>query len=191
MATQTISSILAVEPWYYDGDRQCIKFRVDGTGEIWDGHETAFTLAASFDWRALNPTALDEQLAITGSRTAKTLTHLSLEITSTERRCPCPPGWNFDENTLERIRMTTSRFKEGAFQPRTFSVRLESGRFAKPFMEDHGGVEKFGDQARSYALRLVFDRCPWPSLEQYINGSIWRDKMKVARTRWASSYHAS
>ncbi|KAJ5152394.1 hypothetical protein N7492_010689 [Penicillium capsulatum] len=34
MATQTIRSILAAEPWYYSGDRQYIKFRVDGTGEV-------------------------------------------------------------------------------------------------------------------------------------------------------------
>ena len=34
MATQTVRSILAAEPWYYSGDRQCIKFRVDGTGEV-------------------------------------------------------------------------------------------------------------------------------------------------------------
>lgn len=149
--------------------------------EIWDGHETAFTLAASFDWRALNQTVLDELPAITGGRTTKTLAHLSLEITLTERRCPCPQGWNFDENTLERIRMTQSGFRESAFQPRTFSVRLESGRFAKPYMEDHGGVEKFGDQADSYALRLVFDRCPWPLLEEYIGGSIWGDKKEVTR----------
>ncbi|KAJ5092138.1 hypothetical protein NUU61_007008 [Penicillium alfredii] len=157
MATQTIRSILAAEPWYYSGDRQCIKFRVDGTGEIWDGHETAFTLAASFDWKVLNSPVLEEQPAITGGRTAKTLAHLSMEITLTERRCPCPRGWNFDEKTLERIRMTSSTFKDSAFQPKTFSVRLEAGRFAKPFMEDHGGVKGFGDQAHSYALRLVFD----------------------------------
>lgn len=149
--------------------------------QIWDGHETAFTLAASFDWRALNPTVLDDRVTITGGRTAKTLAHVSLEISLTERRCPCPPGWNFDENTLERIRASRSKFKETAFQPRTFSVRLESGRFAKPFMEDHGGVQSFGDQAHSYALRLVFDRCPWPLLEEYIGGSIWGDKKEVTR----------
>lgn len=34
MATQKVRSILAAEPWYYSGDRQCIKFRVDGTGEV-------------------------------------------------------------------------------------------------------------------------------------------------------------
>ena len=151
--------------------------------QIWDGHETAFTLAASFDWKVLNSPVLDEQPAITGGRTAKTLAHLSMEITLTERRCPCPEGWNFDENILERIRMTSSTFKDSAFQSKTFSVRLESGRFAKPFMEDHGGVKEFGDQAHSYALRLVFDRCPWPTPEEHINGSssIWWYQRKMTR----------
>ena len=77
--------------------------------------------------------------------------------------------------------MTTSSFGEGAFQPKTLTVRLESGRFAKPFMEDHGGVKKFGDQAHSYALRLIFDRCPWPLAEDYIGGPIWSNKTEVTR----------
>lgn len=65
--------------------------------------------------------------------------------------------------------MKSSRFKEGAFQPKTFTVHLESGRFAKPFMEDTGSVKSFGDQAHSYALRLVFDKCPWPLSEEFID----------------------
>jgi hypothetical protein len=34
MKTPTISSILAAEPWYYDDDRRCVKFRADGAGEV-------------------------------------------------------------------------------------------------------------------------------------------------------------
>jgi hypothetical protein len=140
--------------------------------QLWDGHETAFTMAASFDWKALNHTVLDEEVQATRGRAATTLAHISMEITLTERRCPCPPGWNFDEKTLEHIRMTSSGFKQGAFRPRIFTLRLESGRFPKPFMEDHGGVESFGDQAYSYGLRLVFDKCPWP-LPEDIDGRLW------------------
>ncbi|KAJ5833223.1 hypothetical protein N7474_001534 [Penicillium riverlandense] len=178
---QDIKSILAAEPWYYDEDRRCVKFYTDGTGEIWDGHETAFILGACFDWKALNPTVLDEQPTITQGATPKTLAHISLEITLTDRRCPCPKGWNFDEKTLERIRMSRSSFKESAFQPRTFTVRIESGTFAKPFMEDHGGVKSFGDFAHKYALRLVFDRCPWPLPEEYIGGSVRMTDERLVR----------
>lgn len=126
-------------------------------------------MASWFDWKALNPTDLDGEVQFTTGRAVKTLAYISMEITFTERRCPCPPGWNFDAKTLEHIRMKGSRFKEGAFQPKTFTVRLESGRFLKPFVEDHGGVERFEGQAYSYALRLVLDKCPWPLPEECID----------------------
>ena len=129
-------------------------------------------MAAWFDWKALNPTVLDEEVQVATMRAAKTLAYINIELTLTERRCACPPGWDFDENTLEHIRMKSSRFKEGAFQPKTYTIYLESGRFPKPFIEDTGLMKSFGDQAYCYALRLVFDQCPWPLREDYI-GSWW------------------
>lgn len=119
-------------------------------------------MAASFDWKALNPTVLDEEVRATTGRATKTLAHVSMEITLTDRRCPCPPSWNLNEKTLEHIRLKKTRFKDVAFQPKTFTVRLESGRFPLPFMEDSCGVERFSDYAYSYALRLEFEKCPWP-----------------------------
>lgn len=58
---------------------------------------------------------------------------------------------------------------------------MESGTFAKPFMEDHGGVKTFGDQAHNYALRLVFDGCPWPLPEEYIGDSIRMNEERPVR----------
>jgi hypothetical protein len=51
-------------------------------------------------------------------------------------------------------------FTEDAYRPQTYTVRLESGHFALPFMVEHYHQTRFPGNAE-YALRLVFDKSPY------------------------------
>ncbi|KAJ5812045.1 hypothetical protein N7474_008346 [Penicillium riverlandense] len=135
----SILSILTARPWFYDHNLSFIRFRTDGTGEIWYAGEMFVTVANEFDWKALNPQALKETIHISRGRNVQHLAQLSVEITLTERR---------PRRDEERARILLKTFQDGkypftdsAFRPKTFTVRLEEGKFPLPFTDDHGGPE--------------------------------------------------
>lgn len=61
--------------------------------------------------------------------------------------------------------------------PKTYTVRLESGRFAMPVMMDLYGKEDFTGSRRS-RLRLVFDKSPYRPRQEWKRERFGIDSMK-------------
>lgn len=136
------------------------------------------TVANEFDWKVLNPQALEETIDIPGRRNVRRrhLAYLSVEITLTERL-----PYRDEERVRTLLKGPTvgkcHPFKDIAFRPKTYTLRLDLGRFILPWGDDQGGPLEF-PYAYEYGLRLVFDKSPYPPPPEWErpdqSGYIWR-----------------
>ena len=123
---------------------------------MFDGGEQHYKFAKLFKWKTLNLNALEQTICIRRNRNPQNIAYLSLEITLTER-LPDREIWG---KALDVFKKEKYPFTEDAYRPQTYTVRLESGRFALPFMVEHYHQTRFPDSPE-YALRLVFDKSPY------------------------------
>jgi hypothetical protein len=119
------------------------------------GADLVPVFARGFDWKALNTPALEHRISIPNSNNTRYLAHLSLAITITDRE-PLPEYYT-DKDRAKRT--AYNDLNEEGLQPKTYTVRLESGRFPMPYLMDLYGKEDLEGLARS-RLRLVFDKFP-------------------------------
>jgi hypothetical protein len=110
----------------------------------------------------------------------QTIAYLSLEITLTERL----PDQEYWGKALKEFKNEKYPFTEDAYRPQTYTVRLESGRFALPFMVEHYHQTRFPGHAE-YALRLGFDKSPYHQKVQDNRPRGWKNS-----TEETPYYHA-
>lgn len=118
------------------------------------------TVFHEFNWKALDPKALEQ--TIYDSRRSSTgvecLSYLSVEIELTDRLALRDE--RFGKMLKEITPEHQNPFTEGAFRPKTYTIRLERGAFVLPFIAGSGkGVQN----EPKYSLRLVFDQSPYPA----------------------------
>lgn len=132
-----------------------------------------------FDWKTLNPQALEQVIDMSG-RGVECLAYLSIEITMTDRLALR------DERFGEMLKKITPHrripFTEGAFRPKTYTIRVERGAFDIPWLVDYGDAES-RRLCPQYSLRLVFDLSPYPA------SRVWKVACRRPCYRGALSYN--
>ena len=107
---------------------------------------------------------LDHTISISGDTRKKPhiIAQISIEMTLTKRRISKLCG--LGDTDTHKAAINESRLTEDAFQPKSYTVRLEKGVFLRP-----------GDAMRQinpsdsskFALRLVFDPSPYPPQQEW------------------------
>lgn len=182
---EALCSILCREErWtYHESDNRFIKFNKDGSGEVctssvalyhsslgrvltlkwklWCRVGLPFFIAAELEWKSLSPPQPDEIVEAAGARWTRKphfMGQLNLEITLTKRLAPGLPSW------LAKG-VNDYRLFDDAFRTKRFTARIERGNFKEPSWAG------FGDEYESlmprYALRLLFDKSPYPPRDEW------------------------
>ncbi|CAI7679009.1 unnamed protein product [Penicillium pancosmium] len=160
---ETLFSILTTERWLHNDITSFIVFQPNGTGHLLFGGDAAPSFVRGFDWKALNAPALEEIINVPTSNSTRILAHLSLEITITNYD-PFPEYYG--ERNRPAVRTEYNDLNEEGMLPKTYTVRLESGRFPMPYMMDLYGKEDFLGFPGS-RLRLAFDKSPYRPWQEW------------------------
>jgi hypothetical protein len=119
-----------------------------------------YFIVAELEWKSLSSPQPDqvETTGATGPRSPQLLGQLNLEITLSKKLVK--------ELLTSKSRLPTTMnemfLSDDAFRPKLFTVRIEKGNFIAP-----SGIG-FKDSPRErYALRLLFDKSPYPPREEW------------------------
>ncbi|TFL04953.1 hypothetical protein BDV98DRAFT_601401 [Pterulicium gracile] len=170
----TLVSILCKEPWTWDSmNANEITFNVDGTGKLICRIELNVWIAAIFTWSTTTPeiapgTTPHDQPSTGGS---SHLSQLPITITLTKDRIPTLGSADMSNYTINEALLT-----DDAFLPKSYIVSLEKGRFITAF--DQLGEPRRLEYTPEYALRLTFDRSPYPPREEWRRPEGAPDAMK-------------
>ncbi|KAI0392218.1 hypothetical protein F5Y17DRAFT_460111 [Xylariaceae sp. FL0594] len=199
---EALESILcAEEKWSFDPEGRYIKLNTDGTGELWCRCNFNYWIAAEIEWERVDgtddanipnnilnnnnnnnnsntTTTTPTQVSTTKSLKPQELGTISLHLTLRKRI----PSW---ARTSVLSKSSSMLNELDAFDtPRTYVVRMEKGNFVKPCAVGYGSDE----EEERFALRIVFDRSPYPPRAQWRNpdggpdsGRFWDHVEFVAR----------
>ncbi|KAI0598769.1 hypothetical protein F4775DRAFT_554264 [Biscogniauxia sp. FL1348] len=150
----TFSSLLC-RTWIWDPNHWCaIKFKADGTGELTCRVEFNLYVAAEFDWKP-QPSSQALDSVINPDTNQALLAEYNLELTLTKRRIP-----SLGNTSTEGAQINEAHLTDAAFVPKTYTIRLEKGRF--PVSRNVSVWANWW-----YGLRIVFDKSPFPPLEEW------------------------
>ncbi|RDK38958.1 hypothetical protein M752DRAFT_329516 [Aspergillus phoenicis ATCC 13157] len=159
--TDTVLSILC-GTWNLDSEEEMqMIFYENGTGELILRHIFNAWIAAETEWKSLGPQPLD-QISVSDSDTtsqteAQVLAHFNLEITLTKRAITT-------RGSTDDYILNEENLINAAFLPKRYSVRLEKGSFKTAFERAAVPVRPW---RQSYAYQLVFDKSPYPPLNEW------------------------
>ncbi|KAK7756301.1 hypothetical protein SLS62_001527 [Diatrype stigma] len=179
---ETLATVLCEDRWQMDSERRSyITFRPDGTGDIVLRRDIPVFICAVIEWRAVTPSSLDSvnlldlnKLDADGSASlppSVVASEFEIEITMTKRR---PASWG---TKVEKMHINEEQLTEDAFAPKRYRVALEKGEFRS--REDlarfggdgagsgSGAPKPMPGWADKFALRLVFDKSPYPPREEW------------------------
>ncbi|KAJ5600754.1 hypothetical protein N7450_001821 [Penicillium hetheringtonii] len=152
----TVLDLLTADYWNVKNASNRIIFRNDGTGELWHQPDQTASIAAGFNWRALDPPCLNENVAkgtIKGKNRASSLT---IELTLVKG------GRSSLDQGVEQI-SAENEFHDEAFIRKTFTIRLNPTYFRT-------GKNQEIPRSLVYSYALVFDRSPYPPPDE------WKDR---------------
>ncbi|KZF26976.1 hypothetical protein L228DRAFT_243538 [Xylona heveae TC161] len=161
---ETLLSILTGEmEWFWDTECNWITFKKDGTGHLRCGAGLCIFISADFEWKLVNPDFLDQvhDTTVTTSNRRKEhsqlISQFDVEITLFKRRPElfCDPRWI-------SIPINDYNLGDEAFRPKRYTIRLEKGNFFSP-----GCVQQGTEWDPWYALRLTFDKSPYPPKQEW------------------------
>lgn len=118
-------------------------------------------IAAEFDWVG-EEESIDQRVRVgeDAPRKPRLLGQFSIQMTLTTRRLePFRAGDRFADYQINELCLT-----DDAFMTRSFTVRLEKGCFMTP---QDARVGRPNLLTRYYELRLLFDKSPYPELENW------------------------
>ncbi|KAI0202314.1 hypothetical protein F4808DRAFT_449720 [Astrocystis sublimbata] len=165
MTTNALSFILSLEEeWHFDADGKSIRFNEDGTGELECRCNLNYWILAEFEWKdhpspgsAVTQSDAPTKNAI---NQPKLLRQDDIEITLTKRIPKSARRWA--EANPSGAESMNKNLTDGAYRPKTYTVRLERGNFIQPAYI--GSQNK--DMPR-YELRLLFDKSPYPPRSEW------------------------
>ena len=132
-------------------------------------------IAAEFEWKAQRPESLEQVIdlnSISGTRRNPHLISLfDIELTLTKRRTPRLSTPETQPWQINELRLT-----DDAFLPKRYTIRLEKGNFLAP--ADNISESKNEFMSR-YALRLVFDKSPYPPRHEWKQPEEGPDGLKM------------
>ncbi|KAK8142225.1 hypothetical protein G3M48_009136 [Beauveria asiatica] len=177
---ETLLSVLCSEPWRWDSFASSeITFNPDGTGELTCRAELNIWIAAEIEWKAQNAACLQQQISTSQQDAAASLAAgpIEIELTLTKRRIPrfggaaaaadvSSSGHGINQEVLE----------DGAFLPKTYTLRLEQGQFhAQSYTPQPGQAPH---NTPRFQLRLTFDPSPLPPREEWLRPERAPDSMR-------------
>jgi hypothetical protein len=118
-------------------------------------------IALELEWKSLSspqPGQVVETASATRRRSPQLLGQLNLEITLTKRLVQDLDPSIMRQNTI----MNEHSLSDDAFRAKSFTVRIEKGNFTEP-----SWVGFKGSYRPRYALRLLFDKSPYPPREEW------------------------
>lgn len=136
------------------------------------GIEHNVLIAAEIDWKPLGDcsTVLEQVIDMSTDFQVS----LDVEMTLTKRFLPIFPH-------ISSERVNEANLIDAAFQPKIYKLELAKGRFAMPdwlHWEGKTFSPPRDDPEIWFGLRLVFDKSPYPPLEEWIEesnyGGPWR-----------------
>ena len=145
------------------------------------GAELAPVFGRGFDWKVLNAQALESPISVPNSDSQCTLAHLSLELTINDYD-PYIEYKNIDHYAK---RTSFNDLSDEGMKPKTYTVRLQSGRFPRPVMLDLYDKENFEGE-RGFRLRLVFDQTPYRPAKEWKGERLVLREMKRDPTIFVS-----
>jgi hypothetical protein len=118
-------------------------------------------IALELKWKSLSPPQPDqvvETASATRTRSPQLLGQLNLEITLTKRLAQGVDPSMIRKSTI----LNEHSLLDDAFRAKSFMVRIEKGNFTEPIW-----VGSKGSYRPRYALRLLFDKSPYPPPEEW------------------------
>lgn len=119
-------------------------------------------LGADIQWTCSDPESLSKVIDVPKNRGLQHLAQFNINMTI--ERHPVPIFYSAGPHKFHPERALA----EAAFQPKSFTVRLEKGVFPTPICAKN---PKDDIHARKYALRLVFDSSSYPPPEEWTDES--------------------
>jgi hypothetical protein len=115
-------------------------------------------IGAEFDWKATDESL--NRIVEIGSHDGhkghpQLLGQFNIELTLTKRRT----GF-FRSGQLQYAKINEACLTEDAFRPKVYTIRLEKGNFITP---NDARARMEDNLTERFALRLVFDKSPYPS----------------------------
>ncbi|KAI9683733.1 MAG: hypothetical protein M1822_005923 [Bathelium mastoideum] len=177
---EALSSILSgEEQWSFYAGSLDIKFRKDGRGELWCRNEFNYWILAELRWKSLKSSNSDQDMASTWAKTPRLLGQLDIEITLINQLPKCAEGTALSS----RPNLNADTLVDDAFQPKSYTIKIERGNFIEPCCIGYTNL-----QESRFALRLVFDKSPYPPRSEWKEpeggpdgGQFWDIKEFVAR----------
>ncbi|KAE9368312.1 hypothetical protein N431DRAFT_485870 [Stipitochalara longipes BDJ] len=184
---EALCSILSGEDqWSFDQEGRSIKFNPDGTGELWCRCNFNYWIASELEWKSIKlpnsvrpPAQVVETASASQNKGPHFLGQLHLEITLIKRL----PEWARDSGLSKGTMLNERGLTDDAFRPKSYNIRIEKGHFVEP---SYIGVST--EYKTRFALRLLFDRSPYPPRSQWREpergpdgGRFWDHKEFVGR----------
>ncbi|KAH6681491.1 hypothetical protein B0J14DRAFT_576510 [Halenospora varia] len=170
--SHTLLSILCSDRWRWDSaGYSAIVFNADHTGELKCASDNSYFMGAKFEWKAKDPNTRCWQA--TSTDLSQLQCQFAIEITLQKQD---------NEGTCESVQtdpayaflphLQTSRLTDDAFLPKTYTLRLEKGRFTTQCDRLYGGKTWYGAKklhpwATWFSFKLIFDPSPYPPRKQW------------------------
>ncbi|KAI2631042.1 hypothetical protein GGR54DRAFT_182694 [Hypoxylon sp. NC1633] len=164
---EALCSMLCREDrWCFDTEGRSIKFNSDSTGELWCRCNFNYWIAADFEWKTIESSGdlsrnaeMPSQVAnATQKNSPELLGQLDLEITLSKRLPNRVETSILKKSTIINEKSLT----DDAFQPKSYTVRIERGNFVEPCTIGYPNSDK-----SRYAFRLLFDKSPYPPRSEW------------------------
>jgi len=140
-------------------------------GKLCAGGGFCWSILSEFEWNSTAIEHLDDNQTPQGHQSPHLLGQLSLEITLTKR---LPP---FARKKHEKNTMVNEGSLTGdAFQPKSFTVRIEQGNFSTPARLKNEFAHLGSDRDLTWTKRLVFDTSPYPPESEW--KETWKELWK-------------
>ncbi|RYP08433.1 hypothetical protein DL765_008788 [Monosporascus sp. GIB2] len=163
---ETLAAVLCEDHWQIDSERRSyITFKADGSGQLVLRRDMPIAICAEIEWRPVKPESFDEaNLDLDGGAdggSPSAVAEFEVEITLTKRR---PASWG---PKVESLRINEHQLTEAAFAPKTYRVTLERGEFRSREDLSRFGAFEMPGWAERFALRLRFDKSPYPPRQEW------------------------
>ncbi|OTA58800.1 hypothetical protein K449DRAFT_467015 [Hypoxylon sp. EC38] len=166
---EALGSIISGEKeWYYDTEGRYIKFNADGTGELWCRCNFNYWIAADLEWKSIGSPRESGQMIETPNQVTNAAAHnkegpqlfgqLDIELTLTKQL----PRWVQSSILSKSTMVNEHSLTDDAYRPKTFTIRIEKGNFVAPCIVGYPG-----SGMPRFALRLVFDKSPYPPRSEW------------------------
>lgn len=187
---EALCSILCQEDgrWCFDIEQTYIAFQKDNTGivciscimsldncwllgKLCAGGGFCWSILSEFEWKSTAIEPLDYSQTPQGHQSPHLLGQLNIEITLTKRLPPFVRK-HHEKNTM----VNGGSLTDDAFQPKSFTVRIEQGSFITPARLKNEFAHIGPHENLTWTKRLVFNTSPYPPESEW--KETWKENWK-------------